>query len=162
MNQGRGSIRFFEAAGRRYVADIDTGHAVPVSDAEWHALKAACGEAESPSRHASGTRGRTETLRARGVLRLPEIEKAERRPAGERPVLFVPSAFMGLRERVDPLVNRSHYRLLTALASRADICMPMTPSDDAEEEFDFGEVGIHMLDVRGIDDGNPLETISTT
>lgn len=130
MNQGRRSIRFFEAAGRRYVADTDTGHAVPVSDAQWHALQEVCSDHPStavadPRRSVGRARRRADTLTGRGVLRLAGTELTASSPRSERPRLFVPGRFMARRNRVDPLVNRSHYHFLTALAQRADVCVPI-------------------------------------
>jgi len=66
---------------------------------------------------------------------------------------------MARRNRVDPLVNRSHYHLLTALAQRADVYVPIEPKDEEEEAFDFGELGIHTLDIRGMDERHPLRWI---
>lgn len=125
MNQDRGSIRFFDVAGRKYAADVATGHAVPVSDAEWRALRKCCDACSEAPRRAGDRTGRwLKALRNRDVLRIPEPAIRASGPGSQRPQLFVPSGFLTRRERGDPLVNRNHYNLLTALAQRADIYMP--------------------------------------
>ncbi len=167
----RHPLKLFKVDGRRYVADLVTGQVIPIDLVTWELLEAAPPDSEDfietlrqkyPDSQIDQAIKRLRNLRERGTLFSPESEES---PAKEivpfqkkRPQLLLPAEFLAHRRKYDFLTNFNHSCLLTALAKKADIYIPITPQKE-EEPFDFGEIGIHPLEICEADDQSPLKWI---
>jgi len=168
----RHPFKLFEVGGRKYVADLVTGQVIPIDQVAWELLKATPedpeGFVETVRQNYEDTQiyqaiARLWALRGRGILFSPEKEIGGPQEIvispKERPKLFLSGDFLVRRRQYDFLTNFNHYCLLTALAKKADIYIPITSQEEKEELFDFGEIGIHPLEVQRTGGQSPLKWI---
>ncbi len=165
-------LKLFEADERRYAADLVTGQVIPIDSVTWELLEATSADLEDfleklrqkyPNSQIDRAIKRLRHLRERGILFSPESEESSSQEIvsspNKQPQLFLSGGFLARRQRTDFLTNFNHYCLLTALAKKADIYIPIIPQEEKEEAFDFGEIGIHPLEVRGADSQSHLKWI---
>ena len=154
----------FEREGRRYVADLETGDIIQISDVEWEIL----------SRYASRTRHqiveelkqeykltdifdgieRLERLGRQGAILRPTVEALSRKPtrkpalpstANQKPKILVPFHFTREKSALDYFTGLNRYQLLTHLSKFAELETLAFAQGEKQDLQDFDRVRVRNL-----------------
>ena len=153
----------FEREGRRYVADLETGDIIQISDVEWEVL----------SRYQAQTRHqiveelkqeykltdifdgieRLEQLGRQGSLLRPKVEALSRKPtplasltpANQKPKILVPFHFTKEKSALDYFTGLNRYQFLTHLSEFAELETLAFAQGEKQDLQDFDKVRVRNL-----------------
>ena len=145
----------FEQDNRKYVADLETGDVIQVSDVEWEIL--ARYESETHYQIVEGLKEkykltaifdgieRLEQLGKQGLLLHPVVKAVEQSDPDRKPKLLVPFHFTKEKSALDYVTNLNRYQSLTHLAEFAELETLAFPEEEKENLQDFGEVRVRNI-----------------
>ena len=165
----------FEHSGQKYVADLETGNIVQVSDVEWDLLSdyglrtqyQTIGKLKKRYKLTSIFEAieRLERLGKQGSLLSPVVEAedqigANRKQNGQKPKLLVPFQFAMESSTLDSVTSASRYQLLTHLSKFAELETLAFPEGKAanlksENIQNLGEIRVRNIEVPESDAFSP-------
>ena len=152
----------FEQDDQKYVADLETGDVIQISDVESEILE----RYESQTHHqlVEGLKEkykltaifdgiqRLERLGKQGSLLRPVVNVIEQRDADQKPKLLVPFHFTKEKSALDYVTNLNRYQSLTHLAEFAELETLAFPEEEKEAIQDLDEV--HVRNISDARNGN--------
>ena len=145
----------FEQDDQKYVADLETGDVIQISDVESESLE----RYESQTHHQivealkekykltaifDGIQ-RLEQLGKQGSLLRPVVNVIEQRDADQKPKLLVPFHFTREKASLDYTTNLNRYQSLTHLAEFAELETLAFPEEEKEDIPDLNEVRVRNI-----------------
>lgn len=147
----------FEQDDRKYVADLETGDVVQVSDVEWEIL--ARYESQTQYQIVEGLKEkykltaifdgieRLERLGRQGSLLRPDLETVDPKVSNQKPKVLVPFDFTREKTSLDYITNLNRYHFLTHLAEFVELETLAFSDGEKEDVQDFDEIRVRNIGV---------------
>ena len=147
----------FEQNDRKYVADLETGDVIQVSDVEWEILERY--ESQTQYQIVEGLKEeykltdifegieRLEWLGKQGSLLRPNVEAVEPTTTNQKPKLLVPFDFTREKTSLDYITNVNRYHFLTHLAEFAELETLAFPEEEKKDIQDLDEVRVRNIGI---------------